>query len=121
MENREKAVMLENKIGEIVKYHNDVAKYADFLTSCFSRINSAYRSHLMKLSRVLASKNSWNDFTKVEKQIVENCVLLTRLLTEMCKIQIIIKRRGDVECVNEEGVKEMQDKAFTILSKLVTA
>ena len=96
--NREKVLELEKQINSIVEYLTDVTDYSKSFSDTFNY------------------KSNWNDFNKKERMITKCCVLLTRLATEMCKVEIVIK--GSTERVNVKEIEEIQDKAFNLLPKL---
>lgn len=114
--NREKVLELEKQINSIVEYLTDVTDYSKSFSDTFTKVNNYYYSYLKKLEIILNHKSNWNDFNKKERMITKCCVLLTRLATEMCKVEIVIK--GSTERVNVKEIEEIQDKAFNLLPKL---
>ena len=121
LHNREKAIELDNKIDSIVKYHLSVENCAYSMTASFKRANSLYYRYLLRLDGVLKWKQNWNTFNRYEKMIVGNCVLLTELLTEMCKLEIVLKGSGSSERVNTEGIRDLEDKIYTALPDFANA
>lgn len=114
--NKEKALELEDQINKLIPYLHDVATYSNSLSRTFLRVNSYYYRYLKNLETVLKHKTNWKDFTKEEKKATKCCVLLTRLLTEMCKVEIV--QKGRVERVNIEDVRKVQDDVYNLLPKL---
>lgn len=121
LKNREKAIELENKIDSIIKYHGDVKKCTYSMITSFKRANSLYYRYLMRLSGILEWKQNWNMFNKYERMIAENCALLTELLTEMCKVEIVLKGSGSSERANTEGIRSLESEIYTKLPKLANA
>ena len=60
----------------------------------------------------------WNTFTAEEKKLAENTVLLVGLLYNMCKVELVIKGKGeeDMNTINTTEVNQSINHAKAVLA-----
>ena len=58
-----------------------ITNSADEISAAATRIcNGIYKNLVLKLKKLVKEKNDWNLFSREEKQLVENCILLVQVL-----------------------------------------
>ena len=59
----------------------------------------------------------WNRFTKKEKKITENTVLIVGLLYNMCKVELVLKaeKEDDINSINKIEIEKSMHNAEVIL------
>ncbi len=67
-----------------------------------------------------SEKTNWSDFTKKEKKMTENLVLLVGFLYRMCKINLVIKKDNSdaLNKINKEEAVLASGEAAEILEKI---
>ena len=94
-------VMRENEkiISDAIQMQISITNSADEISAASARIcNGIYKKSVMKLKKLVAEKNDWNLFTREEKLLVENCILLVQTLHYLNNIPMY-----KVISVNEKG------------------
>lgn len=110
----------EKKIDTICNYLVDLRSISNKYYETLSRVNDVYQRQLNSLKNIVTKlgHTDWNTFTKEEKRLTENTVLLVGLLYNMCKVEIVLKGKNekDVNTINKEAVEESIDNATAILA-----
>ncbi len=103
----------EKEINKICAYLKKLYNYAIEYEKSLSRVKQIYDSHLTMLSNTVnvLKKTKWNEFSEEEKIFTENTAMLTSLLFNMCKVQIV-KHSGDATKANRLN-KMAIDKAMS--------
>lgn len=68
----------------------------------------------------MAQKTDFREYTKEERLVVRNSILLVTLMHDMCKVQLVQKAENEnaVETVNEKEVKRVVESAKSSLPKI---
>ena len=77
------STMQENEkiISDAIKMQISITNSADEISAAATRIcNGIYKNLVLKLKKLVKEKNDWNLFSREEKQLVENCILLVQVL-----------------------------------------
>ena len=77
------STMQENEkiISDAIKMQISITNSADEMSVTSARIcNGIYKNLVLKLKKLVKEKNDWNLFSREEKQLVENCILLVQVL-----------------------------------------
>ena len=94
-------VMQENEkiISDAIQMQISITNSADEISAVSARIcNGIYKKSVMKLKKLVAEKTDWNLFTREEKLLVENCILLVQTLHYLNNIPMY-----KVISVNDKG------------------
>lgn len=105
-----------NKICEYLVKLRDVSnKYHDTL----SEVNDIYKKHLNALTTIVTilGHKDWNTFTKEEKKVTENTVLLVGLLYNMCKVELVLKGKteNDMNTINISAIDDSIENAKVVI------
>ena len=109
----------EAQINKICEYLTELRETANHYYGTLYVVNDIYRKHLNELKTIVevSGKTDWNSFTKNEKLLTENTVLLVGLLYSMCKVKLVLQTENDSESniVNRQEVQkhiDIADKAM---------
>ena len=95
------SAMQENEkiISNAIQMQINITNSADEISAASARIcNGIYKNSVMKLKKLVKEKNDWNLFTREEKFLVENCILLVQTLHYLNNIPMY-----KVIAVNDKG------------------
>lgn len=110
----------EEKINTICNYLTDLRSTSIKYHETLSKVNDIYQGHLKKLKHIVSElrHTDWNTFTKEEKKLTENTVLLVGLLYNMCKVELVLKseKEEDINTINKEVVETSINNADTVLA-----
>lgn len=100
----------------LIKLRNTSNRYYHTLAS----VNNIYQKHLNGLTSIVTmlGHNDWNTFTKEEKKVTENTVLLVGLLYNMCKVELVLKgkKERDMNIINTAKVEASINNAKAVLA-----
>lgn len=109
----------EKQVNKIVSYLDELTKAARSFKDTLSKVNDQYQERLKTLDYVVnfSEKTNWCDFTKKEKLMTENVVLLVGLLYKMCQIKLVLnsEKEGETNKVNHNEIDTMIGDAETVL------
>ncbi len=109
----------EKIINEITEYLNVLYENAEKFKASLVSVNRIYRKNLKDLRDIveLKGKRDWNEFTREEKLITENTVLLVQLLYSMCKVQLVLKssEKENINKVNKKEIKQSIKNAKQVI------
>ncbi len=88
------ALETERKIEDIIDYLGDLDVNAKKFHKMLNTVWKLYQKSFKELEEIIVDKRklNWKEYTKTEKLITQNCVLLVGLLFKMCKIQLVLKK-----------------------------
>ncbi len=103
----------EEKIDKICTYLSDLRSVANNYYMTLSSVNMIYQGHLNRLTHMVAvlGHNDWTSFSKEEKLLTENTVLLVGLLYNMCKVELVLQAENEDE-INSINKVAVQDSIF---------
>ena len=114
------ATRTENEVDKVCKYLEELIDASNSFFDILEKVDKQYRKRLNTLDNIInfSEKTNWNDFTKKEKKMTENLVLLVGLLYKMCKVNLVIKTEDDDELneVNVKDTKKVIKEAEMVLS-----
>ena len=112
----------ETEINKIWSYLEKLHNAGTMLTVSLDEVNRKYQQHMKLLEYLVVTqgRTEWNTYTKAEKYLTENTVLLVNLLYQMCKVQLVqkIEAEDQINQVNEEAVKQTVNDATAVLRSL---
>lgn len=113
----------ESRINSLCNYLSELQKIAESYNSTLSKMRRLYYKMLGRMEETLDRHGNgrveWGDLNKEEKTIVENTVLVTGVLYNMCKVQIVQKSTySDQNMVNRRDINNATQNANDVLSKL---
>lgn len=115
----------EGEINKVCNYLNELKKVATQYTAALLKVKQQYVFQLSKMKEIVEKQHrtNWKQYSAEEKLIVENTILLVRLLYEMCKVQIVLQSKADNELnkINYTGIREATKKADSIMQKELSA
>lgn len=117
IKNVEQAQILSNQIDEVCMFYSKVIDVSYKFQSNLNTLYRIYDYHLEKIYPIVQRKRYWYEYTQDEKKWVENTILLTRLLHEMCKTRVILKER-EVEVVNEQRIYQLGNESTRLIQSL---
>ncbi|MBR1714115.1 MAG: hypothetical protein IJ717_04130 [Treponema sp.] len=113
--------MLENeqKINSICEYLERLKVIAENFENALSKVNSVYTMYISILEEIVSYECDYNNFKDVQKQALENTVLLVGLLYNMCKVQIVKESTNESEMneINEKDINKELENANRVLTK----
>lgn len=109
----------EAKIDKICEYLSSLEEVSTNYNYLLSVVDYIYRRHLGRLKETVIElkRTDWNSFTKDEKLVTENTVLLVNLLFNMCKVELVLKGKGedDMNSINWAALIESETDAKTLI------
>lgn len=111
----------EQQINTICKYLFRLEYYAEEYYNSLKTVNCKYMEYYRKLSTIVNvnHKTDWNAFTKEEKIVTENTVLLVGLLHKMCQVNLVTKTENEeINEINQEGIEDSLNNATTMMKSL---
>lgn len=108
---------LSEKVDEVCHFYYKVVEVSQKFQTNLNTLYRIYDYHLKTIYPLVQRKRYWNDYTRDEKKWVENTILLTRLLHEMCKTKVIIKER-EAEVVNEQRIYQLGNESTRLIQSL---
>lgn len=111
--NKREAVQLKKDVEKICAYHAQLRGSAGMLYQSMLEIRQQYLSHLSALKTLVSQKTDCKEYTKAERLLVLNSILLVSLMYDMCKVTLVQKAENEnsVETVNEKEVKRIVESA----------
>ena len=110
----------EEKINTICNYLVDLRSTSNKYYETLSKVNSIYERHLNGLKNIVTmlGHTDWNTFTQEEKKLTENTVLLVGLLYNMCKVELVIKSKNEINIntINKATVEASINNANAVLA-----
>ena len=115
------------EVGEEIDKINKGIEFLTALSDVTSRyensllnVKTQYNIHLSQLRNIveIQRKTDYLTYTPSEKKLLENTVLLTGLLNEMCKVQLCQRNANSVRDVNNQEVDNAIQKADTVLNRV---
>lgn len=124
----------ENKINEICNYLEKLGNISTSFDYALKKVEKVYLNYLARLEYVIdeqfrkksffaklfSKKVNYKKFSREEKLITENLILLVGFLYEMCKVQLVEKSTDEeqLNIINEEDINSQIEKSENILQKL---
>ena len=109
--NLEDARKLQERTIDLVNCYDELYRATTSFDSILCNFINLYTNYLSKSERIVIYNKNWKTYTQEEKTTIENAVLITRLLYEMCTIDLIVKNEEGLETVNQAEVATIQQKA----------
>lgn len=110
----------ELQIKLICEHLLELEKNAKKFYTSITTVDQVFIKQLKKLKSIIEKeqKTDWSSFTKEEKKIAENTVLLVGLLYNMCKIQIVlVSNNKETNIVNTIGINAVISDSKIFLSQ----
>lgn len=115
----------EKQIDKICIYLEELLEAASKFLRTLKEVNTIYTSHFERLQTIVEvdGKTDWNIFTKEEKLITENIVLLVGVLFNMCKVQLVeaSENEADINKVNSKEIDQSIKDANEVLLNIPSA
>ena len=109
----------EKKINEICVYLKELQTTAETYYNTLSSVNHVYRKYLEQLKFMVVDQRhtNWKAFTRKERLVTENTVLLVGLLYSMCKVELVLQseKQDGINTINENAIEHSINKAKIIL------
>ncbi len=120
IKNEHQAKAMSKDVDKMVDFYSELRVAADSFRESLDVVYSKYMDYLYRFKAMLLTKSTWTEFTEKDKRIVENTVLLARLLYEMTKVKIIEERGTETKLdkINSAELSKMQKKAEKILKNV---
>ena len=115
--NMREAIQLKKDVEKICAYHSQLRNSAGMLYQSMLEVRQQYLSHLSALKALVSQKTDFKEYTKEERLLVRNSILLVSLMYDMCKVTLVQKAENEnsVETVNEKEVKRIVDSTKSSL------
>lgn len=112
----------EEKVNKICEYLNKLKALADKYLGSLNKVNTVYKNHLGRLENIVETegRDDYNRYTAEEKLLLENTVLLVKLLYSMCKVKLVLKadKEGEINTLNSAEVNKSINNANVILENI---
>lgn len=109
----------EKKINEICVYLKELQTTAETYYNTLSSVNHVYRKYLEQLKFMVVEQRhtNWKAFTRKERLVTENTVLLVGLLYSMCKVELVLQseKQDGINTINRNAIEHSINKAKIIL------
>ena len=106
---KEKVIKLEGEVNNsiyeihnILTFLNNIGNLVTDFNLNLSKIRTVYSNNIYKLSKIIENKIDYNNFSKSERLVLENTVLLSDILFRMLKIRII--NRSEKNKINKQEI-----------------
>lgn len=115
----EKALQVKKEVKDAVDFMNDampllknLKSACDKMYSELTNVYGIYMNHIINLEMVVNSNSDYNYFSYEDKKLLQNTVLLVKLLKNLTTVDILIKKK-DTQVVNQAKVTEIIDISKT--------
>ncbi len=117
------ALEIERTVDSMVPFLEILDKTARKYQTVLKSVQKRYNEEFDKMLTILDHKTNWKEFTKEEKTIVQNCVLLVKILFRMCKVNLVIKGKTETDpnTVNIREINETLSDVETVMQKELAA
>ena len=117
------ALEIERQVDAMLPFLEVLDKNARKYQNVLKSVQKRYKEEFEKMDSILNKKIDWKEFSKEEKQIVQNCVLLVGLLFKMCKVNLVNKGKSesDANTVNIGEIDSTLEDVETIMQKELAA
>lgn len=111
---------IRRKADKICDYLEELYSYAEKYLNSLKSVNDIYLYKLETLEKIIMRERDYNKFSKDEKTLTNNMVLLVGLLNKMCKVNLVIKDTDNDELneVNKNEVDNNISDANDVLSHI---
>ena len=118
--NMREAVQIKKDVEKICDYHSQLRGSAGMLYQSMLEVRQQYIPHLSALKTLVSQKTDYKEYTKEERLLVQNSILLVSLMYDMCKAALVQKAENEncVETVNEKEVKRIVESTKLSLRKI---
>lgn len=112
----------EKKINKVCEYLNELTDVSKEYYFALSNVNNLYVNKMQILRFIVDTQNKtdWNDFTDIEKNEMQNLIMLVGLLFKMCQVSLVLKSENDTDTnkVNRNETDKMIADSQKVISKL---
>lgn len=117
IENERQAKEMKKNVDVIIEFYEKLQETTTEYQYSINGVYQKYRECLLRAKELVAVKTSWKEYSREEKKLIENTILLARLLYEMCKTDIIVKQESEdkLETINAEGLSKLEKKSAKLL------
>ena len=100
----------EKKIDQICAYLDELRKVSNRYKESMRSVYKRYKENLELLRVVIEDeqKTDWRDFSREERLLTQNTVLLVSVLYKMCRAKLVLKSEDEDE-LNEINIEEIED------------
>lgn len=114
------ATRTEEEVDRIVVYLDELFEVGSAFKRSLSFVDTEYWKNLNSLRDIVIrkGKTQWNQFSKEEKKLTENTVLLVGLLYKMCQVKLVLKQDNEHNKVNSDEVYEVTCDAQKVLREI---
>ena len=97
---------IEKKVDEIIPILEDIKHATNSMYKSMKLVEQVYQSEFGKVKSAVSRTHNYNDFSVEERIALRNSVMLIGLLFQMCKVQLLEKRkvRADKVVINQEAI-----------------
>lgn len=120
-----KAEEVRDEVDHTISLMNDSLKYLNKLKDISNELKSElkksfalYEKQVSVLEYLVSREDDYNRYTTGEKQVVDNNIMLVKLLKDMTQVDLI-KKENDKDVVQTSAVHKEIDKSKEIREKLV--
>lgn len=90
-ENVKMAKQIEKQVDRILIYYRELDKTAKRFHKSFVEIQEPYFKYLRKMQKIVARKTDWEKYSKSERLIVKNAIMLAQMLSRMCSVPLVLQ------------------------------
>ena len=115
-DNYQRAEEIGKEVDAIIGFHSLLIEAAGQVAQSIDRIIPQYESHLNRMKEIVSHGVDWNDYSKDEERIIDNCVRLACCLNGLCIIKLTRKNEKGKDVVDSEKVFRLKEESQKILS-----
>ncbi len=116
-DNLKQAHQIQEDVDRIIKYYDNLSDSSVKLQQATNNLNSLFKAHLDEIAVLLHTKTEWSAFSKKERKLVENAVLICKMLYKMCGIELAV-RTAEIETVNTPAIEEAVKGAERLIGQV---
>ncbi len=118
IENKNQARKLQKKVNDICSFYSEVILVSDSFRKTIISVNKIYDRCLSKMETLVLRNPNWKTYSQTEKENIQNVIMITRLLYEMCSTKIVIKDETTTDAINTEAINDLTTKSYKLIQTM---
>lgn len=115
----EQIEVIEENVNKSCDWLEELQYAAMRYMNSIRKVHRIYTEFYQKLDKIISKKTDWNFFTKEEKIVTENTVLLVGLLYHMCKLELVSVAKDETKnnIINNDAIDDCIKNTELVLSE----
>lgn len=118
--NMKDAETLCSDIEREITYLSDMKTHSNQMKNSIENVHRVYKSHITEIQSFLKPDTYWRTLSSREKRVIRNTVMLTKLLLEMCGVEVL-KRNEETSKnqINTNEIMKIRTEATIVVDSIV--